>query len=127
MRSYIDDLYRVIVPDGHENEFPIFGQFNAARSLTDLDRLHDSEFVGIYHADGIALLVRDIGGEGARLATDKDEDANAEQAIACGHEVGTPSPQKASDADLGRHRLFEPALTFGTVDPERIKFGNLMQ
>jgi hypothetical protein len=23
--------------------------------------------------------------------------------------------------------LFEPALTFGTVDPERIQFGNLMQ
>src|SRR6266513_4948174 len=126
MRSYIDDLYRVIVSAGHENEFPIFGQFNAARSLTDLDRLHDGEFVGIYHADGIALLVRDIGSEGARLATDKDEDANAEQAIACAREVGTRSPQKASDAGVRRHRLFEPALTFGTVDSERIQFGNLV-
>jgi len=127
MRSYIDDLYRVIVPDGHENEFPIFGQFNAARSLTDLDRLRDGEFVGIYHADGIALLVRDIGGEGARLGTDEDEHAHAEQAIACAGEAGTPSPQRTSDAGLRRHRLFELALTFGTIDSERIQFGNLVQ
>src|SRR5256885_4350506 len=112
MRSYIDDLYSVIVSDGHENEFPIFGQFNAARSLTDLDRVHDREFVGIYHADGIALLVRDIGGEGARLGADEGEDANAEQAIARAREAGARSPQKASDAGLRRHRLFEPASTF---------------
>src|SRR5262249_35905970 len=43
------------------------------RSLTDLDRVHDDEFVGIDYADGIALLVRDIGGEGARLGADEDE------------------------------------------------------
>src|SRR5260370_32659424 len=94
MRSYIDDLYRVIVSDGHENEFPIFGQFNAARSLTDLDRLRDGEFVGIYHADGIALLVRDIGGEGARLGTDEDQNAHAEPANACARQAGTASPQR---------------------------------
>src|SRR6266446_4075621 len=127
MRSYIDDLYRVIVPDGHENEFPIFGQFNAARSLTDLDRLRDGEFVGIYHADGIALLVRDIGGEGARLAADEDEDAHTEQTVAYPGEAGTPSAQKTPHAPLLRHRLFEPALTFGTIDPERVQFGNPMQ
>jgi hypothetical protein len=127
VRSYIDDLYRVVVPDSDENEFPVLGQFDAARSLTDLDRIHDGEFVGIYHADGIALLVRDIGGEGARLGADEGEDANAEQAVARACEAGARSPQKASDAGLRRHRLFEPALTFGTVDPERIQFGNLVQ
>src|SRR5262249_54939104 len=103
------------------------GQFDAARSLTDLDRVHDGELVGIDHADSIALLVRDIGSEGARLGADEGEDANAEQAIACAREVGAPSPQKASDAGLRRHWLFEPALTFGTVDPERIQFRNLVQ
>src|SRR5258708_36857146 len=96
MRSYIDDLYRVIVSDGHENEFPIFGQFNAARSLTDLDRLRDGEFVGIYHADGIALLVRDIGGEGARLGTGEDEQAHAETAIGGAGETGERPPHRRS-------------------------------
>src|SRR5262249_3300998 len=68
-----------------------------------LDRVHDGEFVGIYHADGIALLVRDVGGEGARLAPDEDEDAHAEQAIACAGEAATPLPQRTSDAGLLRH------------------------
>src|SRR5262249_44554569 len=116
-----------VVSDSHQNEFPVLGQFDAAWSLTDLDRVHDGEFVGIYHADGIALLVRDVGGEGARLATDEDEDAHAEQAIACAGEAATPLPQRTSDAGLRRHGLFEPALAFGTVDPERIQFGNLVQ
>jgi len=78
VRSYVDDLYRVVVADSDENEFPVLGQFDAARSLTDLDRVHDGEFVGIDYADGIAFLVRDIGGEGARLGADEDEDAHAE-------------------------------------------------
>src|SRR5262249_40205260 len=95
--------------------------------LADFDRLHDGEFVGIYHADGVALLVRDIGGEGARLAADHDEDAHAKQPTACPGEAGTSPAQKTRDAPRFRHWLFEPALTFGTVDPERIQFGNLMQ
>src|SRR4029450_6583993 len=125
VRSYVDDLYRVVVSDGHQNEFSAPGQFDAARSLADFDRLHDSEFIGIDHADCIALLVRDIGGKGASLRADEDEDAHAEQAIACSGEVATPS--KTPDAGLPHHQLFEPALTFGTVDPERIQFGNLVQ
>src|SRR5436309_4319465 len=68
VRSYVDDLYRIVASDGHQNEFSILGQFDAARSLADLDRLHDGVFVGIDYADGVALLVRHIGGEGARLA-----------------------------------------------------------
>ena len=55
--SCIDHLYRVVVSDGHQNEFLVLGQFDAARSLADFDRLHDGELVGIYHADGVALLV----------------------------------------------------------------------
>ena len=45
--------------------------------------------------------------------------------MARAREVGTSSPQ--TNANLRGHRLFEPALTFGTVDPERIQFGNLVQ
>ena len=127
VRSYVDDLYRIVVSDGHQNEFSILGQFDAARSLADLDRLHDGEFVGIDHTDGVALLVRDIGGEGARLGADQDEDAHGEQPIARPGEVETPSPQKTPGAGRRRHQLFEPALTFGTVDPERIQFRNLVQ
>jgi hypothetical protein len=103
VRSYVDDLYRVVVSDSDENEFPVLGQFDAARSLTDLDRIHDDEFVGIDYADGIALLVRDIGGEGARLGADEDEDARAEQPIARAREVAMPLPQKTSDAGLRGH------------------------
>src|SRR6516165_12013667 len=88
--SYVDDLYRVVVSDSDENEFPVLGQFDAARSLTDLDRVHDDEFVSIDYADGIALLVRDISGEGARLSADEDEYAYAEQPIARAREVAMP-------------------------------------
>src|SRR5262245_7114194 len=125
VRSYVDDLYRVVVSDGHQNEFSVPGQLDAARSLADLDRLHDGEFVGIDHTDGVALFVRDIGSEGARLGADQNEDAHGEQPIARPREVETPSPQKTPG--VRRHQLFEPALTFGTVDPERIQFRNLMQ
>src|SRR6516225_4880714 len=97
--SYVDHFYRVVVSDGHKHEF-----------------------LGIYHADGVALLVRDIGGEGARLAADEREHAQPEQATARPDDA----KQKTPDVGLFRHRLFEPALTFGTVDPERIQFGNLM-
>src|SRR5262249_12257282 len=86
-------------------------------ALTDLDRVHDDEFVGIDYADGIALLVRDIGGEGARLGADEDEDAHAEQPIARAREVAMPLPQRTSDARLRGHPLFEPRLAFWTVDP----------
>jgi hypothetical protein len=127
VRSYVDDLYRVVISDGYQHEFPVLGQFDAARSLADLDSLHDGEFVGIDYTDGVALLVRDIGGEGARLGADEDEHAHGEQPIARPGEVETSSPRKKPAAGLLRHRLFEPALTFGTVDPERIQFGNLMQ
>src|SRR5262245_51691036 len=102
--SSVDHLYRVVVSDGHQHEFFVLGQPDAARPLADFDRLHDSEFVGIYHADGIALLVRDIGGEGARLAADEDEDAHAKQTIARPGEAGTSSAQKTPNAPLLRHR-----------------------
>src|SRR5262249_15676217 len=71
--------------------------------------------------------VRDIGGEGARLGADEDEDAHAEQPIARAREVAMPLPQRTSHAGLRGHRLFEPTLTFGTIDPERIQFGNLVE
>jgi hypothetical protein len=98
-------LYRVVVSDRHENEFLILGQADATRPLADFDRLHDSEFVGIYHADSVALLVRDIGGEGARLAADHDEDAHAKQTTARPGEAGTSPAQKTLDAALRRHRF----------------------
>jgi hypothetical protein len=104
VRSDVDDLYRVVISDRDENGLPVLGQFDAARSLTDLDRVHDGEFVGIDDADGVALLVRDIGGESACLGADQGEDAQAEQAMARTREVETASPQKASDARRRRHR-----------------------
>src|SRR5262249_1536815 len=102
--SRIDHFYRVVVSDGHENEFLILGQPDAARPLADFDRLHDGEFVGIYHTDGVALLVRDIGGEGARLAADDDADAHAQQTTARPREAGTSPAEKTLDAALLRHR-----------------------
>jgi hypothetical protein len=61
------------------------------------------------------------------LGADEDEDAHGEQPTARPGELESSSPQKTPGAGLRRHQLFEPALTFGTVDPERIQFRNLMQ
>jgi hypothetical protein len=44
-----------------------------------LDSLHDGEFVGIDYTDGVALLVRDIGGERARLGADEDDTPTAKR------------------------------------------------
>ena len=60
----VDHLDLVVVADGDQHEFAVFREFDAARPLTDLDRLDDGPAVGIDHGHGIALFVRYVGHEG---------------------------------------------------------------
>ena len=72
VRGGIDHLNGVVVADRDQDELSVLGQLDAARPLADLDGLHDLEFVGIDHADRVALFVRHIGGEAARLGAKQD-------------------------------------------------------
>jgi hypothetical protein len=80
VRGGIDHLNGVVVAHRHQDELSVPGQLDAAGPLPDLDRFHDLEFFGINHADRVALFVRHIGGEAARLRAKQHDESGAEQA-----------------------------------------------
>ena len=63
----VDHLNGVVVTDRDHHEFAVAGEFDAPRPLTDLDRRRDGPFVGIDDRDGVALLIRNVGGVCPRL------------------------------------------------------------
>ena len=60
----VDQLYRVIVAARHHDVFLILGVGDAARPLTDPDRLGHFPAIGVDFRNGIAFFVGNIRGEG---------------------------------------------------------------
>ena len=55
-----------------EKRLAVLGQHDAARALTDADRLLDLERVAVDDGDRVAFLVRDVDGIGERVAGNAD-------------------------------------------------------
>jgi hypothetical protein len=72
----VNDLDCIVVSDRNQNELSILAQFDAARSLTDLDCFYDREFIDINYADGIALFVRNIRKKGVGLGIHEGKQAD---------------------------------------------------
>src|SRR4029077_21231757 len=60
----VNQLYRVVVAARDHDVFLILGVGDAARPLTDLDRLSHFPAIGIDFRNGIALFVGNVRGEG---------------------------------------------------------------
>ena len=106
VRLGIDHLNRVVVPDRHQNEFSILGELDTARPLTHLNRLYHDQFVGIDYADRIALLIRDIGGEGARWRGEQENKSDAAQPTSpCGKAPRQPKARVSCATHLSLHLL----------------------
>ena len=82
MCAGVDHLNRVVVSDRYQNELSILCELDPTGPLANLDRPHDRKLVDIDDADCVALLVGDVGGEGARWSW--DDQASAKQARAPG-------------------------------------------
>src|SRR5215471_20108810 len=57
----------------------VLGQLDAAWPLANFDGPDGFHLVGVYHANGVALLVRNIGGKSVRLSSKADNDCKSEQ------------------------------------------------
>src|SRR5262245_1709703 len=99
----------------------VLGQLDAAWPLANFDGPDGFHLVGVYHANGVALLVRNIGGKSVRWSSKADNDCKSEQTRALF------AHWYAQTGFSLRANLLQTALRLWTVIAECIKCRELVQ
>src|SRR5262249_26455812 len=126
MVAGVDDLDSIVVTDCDQNKPSILAHFNAAGSLADLDGLYHRELVGVDYGYGVAFLVRDVGGKGARRGMNETQQTNSHKARAPSHRPSNPSINSSGICfRVGRRRAYPaPKLHVGSLPAEILKLSS---
>src|SRR5262249_14348463 len=75
----VDDLDRVVITHGHQAMIIVFGQLDPAWPLANFDGPNGFHLVSVHHANGVALLVRNIGRKSTRWAYKADSKCKGQE------------------------------------------------